>query len=62
VRQRAGVFESNLIYFFNASTFERPWLEQARGVAFTGKLFTGCNRPQIHPEQTNKGAAENNKR
>jgi hypothetical protein len=38
VRQRAGVFESNLIYFFKASTFQRQWLEQARRVAFTGKL------------------------
>jgi len=44
VRQRAGVFESNLIYFFKASTFERQWLEQARRVAFTGKLFKGSNR------------------
>jgi hypothetical protein len=62
VRQSARVFESNHIYLFNASTFERPRLEPARGVAFTGKLFKGCNLPPIHPEQTNKGAAENNKR
>ena len=30
------MFESKLIYFFKASTFERQWLEQARRVAFTG--------------------------
>jgi len=41
VRQRAGVFESNIVYFFKASTFERQWLEQARRVAFTGKDVQG---------------------
>jgi hypothetical protein len=44
VRQRAGVFESNIIYFFKASTFERQWLEQARRVASLGKPFKGSNR------------------
>ena len=29
MRQRVEVFESNLIYFFKASTFERQWLDQA---------------------------------
>jgi hypothetical protein len=43
VRQRAGVFESSIIYFFKASTFEREWLEQARRVASLGKPFKGSN-------------------
>jgi hypothetical protein len=43
VRQRAGVFESNIIHFFKASTFERQRLEQARRVAL-GKPFKGSNR------------------
>jgi len=56
VGQRAGVFESNIIYFFKASTFERQWLEKARRVASLGKPFKGSNRRANNPVGTSSSA------
>jgi len=44
VRQRAGVFESNIIYFFKASTFERQWLEQAKESCLHWKAVQGLQQ------------------